>query len=79
MIPPTSLDLIVKAQSMALLGIAEWLSQQPDVPKSVLSSLLQVLTTVPILVGCDLGPEMEREMKERANTVLERIVGSAPL
>ena len=74
-IPPTSLDLVVKAQAIAILGIADWLSQRNDVPQAVRQSLLQALTTVPIIVGGDLGSEAELEMKEKANVILTRLIG----
>ena len=75
MLQPVSLDLVVKAQSIALMGIAEWMSDRTDVPEAVKRSLIQVLTTIPILVGGELGPEAENEMKEKANAIMMRIIG----
>ena len=76
MLPPVSLDLLVKAQGIALLGIAEWMSERSDVPPAVMNSLLQALATIPILVGGDLDPEAAAEMRERANAIAIRITGS---
>lgn len=73
MIPAMSLDFVVKAQSFALMGIADWLSQRNDVPIYILDSMLNLLTTIPIIVGGDLGPEAENEMKQQANLILARI------
>jgi hypothetical protein len=75
MLQPVSLDLVVKAQAIALLGIVEWLSERDDVSADIKHSLVQVLTTTPILLGRDLGPEAEAEMKEKANAILTKIVG----
>jgi hypothetical protein len=75
MLQPASLDALVKAQGIALLGIAEWMSERSDVPPPVMKSLLQVLAAIPILVGGDLGPEAESEMRAKANAVAIRITG----
>ena len=77
MIPQLSLDALVKAQGFALMGIADWMSQQPDVPDNVKRDLVNMLTAVPIIVGGDLGEEAEVEMKKRANTILERLIGTS--
>lgn len=77
MLPPTSADLVLKAQSLALMGIAEWLAERSDVPQHILNTLLNLLTTVPVLVGGDLGPEAELELKTKANAILTKIVGSS--